>query len=356
MNILIITQKLDINDSYFGFFHDWLLRFAVNCKKVTVISLETCAYKLPENVKVLSLGKERKNTKLGYLWLFLKFSFLQRKEYDAVFCHMSPIYVISGWFIWKTFNKKIALWYVHRSVDLKLRIAHLLSDIIFTSTPESFRIQSRKVNYMGQAIDVRRFSNPFQDKEKDNSFLKIITVGRITQIKRLDILIEAISIMKSKNIPVRLDIIGAVVLSSDIEYDKRLREMVKNKNLDGDIAFIGSIANKDLPRYYWNSDIFVNLCPTGGLDKAVLEAMASGLPTVVSNKAFREHLNGFTDELLCKEDNAEDCAEKIISLHTNKNLDHIGKALYNEVLKRSDLDNLITLILKGINSLDKAKI
>src|SRR3989344_1991125 len=195
LKILIITQKLDMNDSYFGFFHDWISLFSSACEKVIVISLETYKYDLPSNVKVFTLGKEKKNSKIKYLYLLYKYSFLNRKNYDAVFCHMSPLYVISGWFIWKALNKKIALWYVHRSVDLKLRIATILSNIIFTATPESFRIKNKKVKYMGQAVDIKRFTR-IENKLSDN-ILKVITVGRITPIKKLEILIEAVRIIQS---------------------------------------------------------------------------------------------------------------------------------------------------------------
>jgi len=39
MKLLIVTQKVDINDDVLGFFHDWIKEFAKNCEKVTVICL-----------------------------------------------------------------------------------------------------------------------------------------------------------------------------------------------------------------------------------------------------------------------------------------------------------------------------
>ena len=90
MKLLIITQKVDINDDVLGFFHRWLEEFAKHCEKITVICLEMGEYKLPENVKVLSLGKEDRVSKLKYIWRFYKYIWQEQKNYDKVFVHMNP--------------------------------------------------------------------------------------------------------------------------------------------------------------------------------------------------------------------------------------------------------------------------
>src|SRR3989338_2848671 len=64
LKLLIITQKVDKNDHILGFFHRWLEEFAKNTEKLTVICLEKGEYNLPENVKVLPLGK--KNLETGF--------------------------------------------------------------------------------------------------------------------------------------------------------------------------------------------------------------------------------------------------------------------------------------------------
>src|SRR3989338_7648361 len=58
MKLLIITQKVNQEDSVLGFFHSWIREFASRFEEVTVICLEKGVYNLPENVEVFSLGKE----------------------------------------------------------------------------------------------------------------------------------------------------------------------------------------------------------------------------------------------------------------------------------------------------------
>jgi glycosyltransferase involved in cell wall biosynthesis len=347
-NILIVTPKVDIKDAAFEFFIDWLNQFSKNCTKITVIGLEVGEYKLPENIKVFSLKKSSKIKSLLLLW---KYSIAGRRNYDVVFCHMSPLFVISGWPVWKLFDKKITLWYVHRSVDLKLRLALMLSDMVFTATPESFRIKSDKVRCMGQAVDLNKNSRPSNFVKKEDEVLKIVTVGRITKIKNLDLLVRALAIVKSNNIPLELSIVGDTVTHADEDYKKELDNLIVEKGLDKNVKFLGLIPNKDLPKYHMESDVAVNLAPTGGLDKTVLEAMATETPTVVFNKAFAGHLGLYVTDLLAKEGDEKDFADKLVKLYKDKNYAVIGKALRNEVEKRSSLDNLISSIIKNINEI-----
>lgn len=346
-NILIITQKIDKNDSYFGFFHDWITEFSKNCNKVTIISLETYNYLFPTNVSVYSLGKENHKSKINYLKNLYKYIFEFRNDYDVVFCHMSPLYVISGYPLWKILNKRIVLWYVHRSVDLKLKIANVLVDKVLTATKESYRLNSDKIHYLGQAINIEHFSNKIGERKPDG-FFNIITVGRITPIKRLHILVEAISILDKQNIPIRLFIAGAPTVETDIDYESSLQKKIKELNLDEKIIFLGPVPYIDIPKHYWNSDICVNLAPTGGLDKTGLEAMMAGIPLITSNKAFEGHFGQFSKELIVNDNDPEDTAYKIFNLYNSKKYTFIGFTLRKEVIKRSNLENLIQNIVKEL--------
>lgn len=345
--ILIITQKIDKDDSYFGFFHDWVKLFAETCEKVTVVSLETYSYDLPSNVEVLSLGKENLKSRFNYLKLFYKYIIGNRDKYDSVFCHMSPLYVIFGYPVWSILNKKIVLWYVHRSVDFKLHLSHILVDEVLTSTRESFGIKSNKVKYLGQAVSVDHFSNKLGERKPDGSF-NIITVGRITPIKRIDIAIESLALLIENKVPAKLYIAGAPTMEGDFEYESMLQRKIKDLGLDDSVVFLGPIPYKNIPKYYWDSDVCINLAPTGGLDKTVLEAMMAGLPVITSNKAFTEHLNGYVKDLLCNDSDPKDTALKLYNLYNSKNYSFVGFSLRKEVLKRSTLDVLISNITKEL--------
>lgn len=83
------------------------------------------------------------------------------------------------------------------------------------------------------------------------------------------------------------------------------------------IFFAGGVPHAQLPELYRTFDISVNLSPTGGLDKAVLESMAAGLLTFVSNQGFGELLGPHAGALVFREKNAAACADKMaLFVHT----------------------------------------
>jgi hypothetical protein len=58
MKLLVITQKIDIDDDILGFFHRWVEKFAENLDRVYVICLWEGKHSLPRNVKVYLACRE----------------------------------------------------------------------------------------------------------------------------------------------------------------------------------------------------------------------------------------------------------------------------------------------------------
>ncbi|MCX6787267.1 MAG: hypothetical protein NTY93_01940, partial [Candidatus Kaiserbacteria bacterium] len=141
MKLLIVTQTVDTEHSVLGFFVRWIEEFAKHCEKVTVICLHTGKYSFSNNVEVIALGRASHFTRTMRLW---RICISRRREYDAVFVHMNPEYIVAAGFLWKIMHKRIALWYTHKSVNLKLRIAVLFAHIIFSASAESFRLRTKK--------------------------------------------------------------------------------------------------------------------------------------------------------------------------------------------------------------------
>ncbi len=342
--ILIITQKVDKDDSILGFFHDWIMEFSKQYNNVIVICLQKGNYDLPKNVEILSMEKDKNPNKFKYIYLLNKFAFENRNKYDYVFCHMSPLYVISGFVIWKILHKKISMWYVHRNVDLKLKIANLLSDYIFSSTKEGYRINTKKVKYLGQAILVNKFPYLKHKILDKNTNINILTVGRITKIKNLDYLINTIKILKDKNYNVNLNIIGEAKISSDIEYYNELKNQISKLGLNSNINFIGSVKYDELAHYYNINDIFVNLAPSGGQDKAVLEAMSSGIPTFVANTGFKDFYGEFASDMIFELNNVVSLSDKIVQYIDQDNQIQITEIINKNIIQKADLSILISNI------------
>jgi len=336
INLLILTQKVDINDPILGFFHRWVEEFAKYCDKLTVICLQKGEYNLPQNVKVLSLGKESGESKIKYLLNFYKYIWQERKNYDSVFVHMNPVYVLLGGFLWKVWGKRICLWYTHKTVDLKLKISEKFVDKIFTASKESCRLRPQKVEATGHGIDLEKFNG---EHSKEEGSFRLISVGRISPIKNYETLIEAAKILKDKKFDFSLKIAGAPIFEKDKEYLLKLNNLLASYGLVDLVEFVGPVSYKKIEEFYREGDLFINLSDTGSIDKVVLEAMASGLKVLTSNEAFKDILR---DEYFTVK-NSQKIAEKIIELSKLET----GDDLKNYVTKNHNLENLISIIIKS---------
>lgn len=154
MRVLVITEKLDKNDEKESFFHGRLLDFAHDCKKLTVMVLENKAHSLPATVEVISLGKEKKISKFGYMINFYKYIFKHASDYDMVFVHRNPVYIILGGLFWRLMGKNITLWYNHSFVDWKLRLSMLFVDNVLSSSLQSFPIKTKKLKVVDGKRDL----------------------------------------------------------------------------------------------------------------------------------------------------------------------------------------------------------
>ncbi|NTU73622.1 glycosyltransferase family 4 protein [Candidatus Roizmanbacteria bacterium] len=140
---------------------------------------------------------------------------------------------------------------------------------------------------------------------------RLILVGSLAQLyKSPDILIDAIAICKSRNIDVNLKIIG------DGKFKKQLQEHVSRLDLHDSIIFMGQLAFGDAVRNELiQSDLFVLPSRTEGMPRAMIEAMACGLPCIGSNVGGIPEL--LTPDNLVQPGNAKDLAEKIVEIITD---------------------------------------
>jgi glycosyltransferase involved in cell wall biosynthesis len=115
------------------------------------------------------------------------------------------------------------------------------------------------------------------DSEKRIDNKKIITVSRLVQKKNVKALLDAWRHVEDNDNTYQLIIIGDGPLSGE------LREYQQSLGLQR-VNFLGVIANEEIPKYLFEADAFVSpsLYESWGL--VVNEAMAAGLPVILSDK------------------------------------------------------------------------
>src|SRR3989338_1883437 len=213
MNLLIITREVNVEDDILGFFVEWIKEFSKYFDRVFVITLAKGSYQLPENVFVYSLGKEKGNSKIAMAFSFYKYLFQLVPKSSGIFAHTSATFVIASWPVAWMFRKKIILWYLHRSITVKLKIAEKLCYKIVTAAKESLvGFKRKKIIETGHGINVEKFRT---ERNWTNGAVKILSVGRISKIKNYETLFRAALILKNKDIDFNIEVVGRPIMPPD---------------------------------------------------------------------------------------------------------------------------------------------
>ncbi|MFH1704400.1 MAG: glycosyltransferase, partial [Patescibacteria group bacterium] len=340
-SLLVVTQTVDLDDPVLGFFHRWLELLAEKTERLTIICLREGRHTLPKNVLVLSLGKETGPSRLKYVRLFYSYIFRYRRAYDGVLVHMNTEYAVLGGLFWRLMRKRVLLWYVHKSVTRKLRLAVELVHGVLTASKESFRLSSPKVRIIGHGVDTEIFT-PTDVQVAPLQELRLLTVGRISESKDVRTLINAVEILRSNGGVVTLDIAGDSATDADKVYLQGLRDFVDNQNLQESVHFLGPVNYSALPALYRSHTIFVHASRTGSVDKTVLEALACGLPVVTSSEAFVEGFAPYVKRF--PQGDAEALAETIKLLLNAETVLPNTQAVHF-IRERYDLKCLISVII-----------
>jgi glycosyltransferase involved in cell wall biosynthesis len=138
----------------------------------------------------------------------------------------------------------------------------------------------------------------------------------------------------------------------------KIRQILMNGGVMERVHFGGQIGQRDLPRWYHMSDIYVSPSHVDGSSVTLMEALASGLPCLVSDiPGNREWIQDGVNGWLFRDGDVDDLAEKILFAIKNRKLfkrisesarktaeekadwkKNFGKLLeaYNQVISRSE--------------------
>jgi glycosyltransferase involved in cell wall biosynthesis len=290
MRLLVITQVLDQDDQYLGFFHQWVAELAKH-SDISVICLREGKHNLPSNVSVYSLGKP--SSRLMYVWRF--FRYITSLKYDKVLVHMNQEYVLLGGWLWKLKSKKIFMWRNHYAGSLLTDIAAAFCIKVFCTSKFSYTKKYKKTVLMPVGIDTGVYKPA--GEPVPNS---ILFFGRLAPSKRPELLLSALPQVTHKY---SVTFAGP----SEAPYVDALKKKARGLNVE----FKGGVPAHQAPALYSAHEIFVNCSPSGMYDKTIFEAAACGCLVIASSKDWAALVDpAFSFE----EGNANDLAQKLDAL------------------------------------------
>ena len=182
-------------------------------------------------------------------------------------------------------------------------------------------ISEENIQYIPNGVNTIRFHPPPDKKpirEKigiaENDIV-LLSVGRLTPQKQHSIMIEVFSHLEKELKNVTLCIAGRGEL---FETTKDLAEgMGLHK-----VLFLGYVDDRDLPDLYACSDYYIMTSSYEGLPLTLLEAMASGLPCIVSDIPNLGIVKEANCGIIVKFKGIEESAQKIIHYLNSDHRDH----------------------------------
>lgn len=149
-------------------------------------------------------------------------------------------------------------------------------------------VLEEQIKIVPYGVDAQKFEFVLKKHSKECN-IKFIFVGNVNQIKGIYYLLEAFKRINNPNI--KIDIVGKYSGNKDL-----INPYLPYCN------FIGAVPNQRMPEIYKNADVLVFPSLGEGFSLVVLEAMASGLPVIVSKNAGSsdavvEGENGFTIDI-----------------------------------------------------------
>lgn len=194
---------------------------------------------------------------------------------------------------------------------------------IIAVSEEVFQAHKKEVNFSGPYSILTNYVEDvfFRPDYKRTAFdktLRLVTVGNLKKVKNHNYLLEAFLFLSPA---IKLDIYGSG------ELEDRLQKRIIKYNLPVSLRGERSQLHKVLPEY----DAFIMPSRYEGNPLALLEAMASGLPVILSDiPAFRQVVGN--DAVYFNLNNPFELAQKLLDIYDKKiDIDSIARANFEKV-------------------------
>jgi GalNAc-alpha-(1->4)-GalNAc-alpha-(1->3)-diNAcBac-PP-undecaprenol alpha-1,4-N-acetyl-D-galactosaminyltransferase len=147
---------------------------------------------------------------------------------------------------------------------------------------KKFFPKNPKIEYIPNGINDQQFS--YNPKIKSNEKIKVLCIGRVSQIKNTKVVIKALKLLKEQNVPyITVEWVGANFIKQDLitEYSKECITLLEESNLNENWKWGG--VRKDVAEYMSQFDLLVHPSLGEGFPNVIGEGMAKGIFVIASD-------------------------------------------------------------------------
>ncbi len=208
--------------------------------------------------------------------------------------------------------------FLYKNIDLIIAVTKELEKQLIKFIPNDIRPKIKQV-YLGAACSSKYSENEIEFF-KDSIFSKesfiVGIIGRINEFKGQYLLIEAMKILKEKNLNIKAFFVGHAMKE---EYLIELKDKIKSYSLEEEIKFLGFTNEPHKFMQACDCIIMASRNETFGL--VTIEAMQMGTAVLGANAGgVLEIIDDKETGLLFESQNADDLALKIEELYSDDSL------------------------------------
>lgn len=204
-----------------------------------------------------------------------------------------------------------------------------------------------KIKVIYNSIDLVDYNQTLSNHFNEFGNPKIITVGRLVRLKRIDKIIKAIREIKENYPDIKLLVVG------DGPEKAHLEKISKELRTEENVKFLGNRHHDDVIELIRESDIFVLNSVYEGLPHVVIEAMACRTPVIATNiKGTDEVVKDSETGLQIGVNNKDELKEKIILLLKDKELrSKLIENAYKNIEKKFTWSRNLTMLEKKLEEM-----
>lgn len=172
-----------------------------------------------------------------------------------------------------------------------------------------------KIMIIPNGIKMERFVNTnLDDREKSGPI--VLYVGRISEDKGIECLLRA-----APSVLRQFPNTEFLIVGEDYGYLNKLKSLVNSLGIEKSVIFTGRLTSRRLVDVYSSADVFVLPSELEAFGIVVIEAMAAGVPVIVSNcGGMKDIVKDETNGLIFDVGDARQLADKIRLLISDKEL------------------------------------
>ncbi len=192
-----------------------------------------------------------------------------------------------------------------------------VSNTTANALSDNYEVPPSKIEVIYEGVSIEQFHPERQNDLPERPFAGryVLMVASLYPNKNIDKAICAFRNVVDRGMPHHLLIVG----NDWHHYRKELEKLVKQLHLEERVHFVGGVKHEEIPAYFKHAELFLMISTVESFGLPVLEAMASGVPVLISQRSSLPEIAG-NAALTVDIQNTNHIADQMVRILTDRAL------------------------------------